>query len=93
MFTVIHGDGTDGTMVGDGIIGVGPDTMDMVDGMILFGVPDGDGTIGVGPDTTDTPDGTDLTTVIIIALITITITGIADIITALIAGGDITEML
>lgn len=92
MFTVIHGDGTDGTMVGDGITGVGPDTMDMVDGMILFGVPAG--TIGVGPDTTDMQDGTHLTMVIIIiALITIIITGIADITTVLIAGEDITGML
>jgi len=94
MFTIILGDGTDGTMVGDGIIGVGPDTMDMVDGMILSGDQAMAGTTGDGQDITDTEDGTDLTMVIIIiAPIIITITGTADITTVPIAGEDITGML
>ena len=92
MFTIIHGDGTDGTMVGAGTTGVGPDTTDTADGMTLTGDQAGDGTTGVGRDITDTADGTGLITAIIIAPITITITGIADITTVLIAEEDITGM-
>lgn len=57
MFTIIHGDGTDGTTVGAGTIGVGPVIMAMVaDGMILTGAPVGVGTTGVGMQDGAGPD-------------------------------------
>jgi len=91
MFIITHGDGTDGTTDGDGTTGVGPDTTDMAVGMTLSGDQAMAGTTGVGPDTTDMAVGTGL--IIIIALIIITITGIADITTIIIAGEGTTGML
>lgn len=91
MFIITHGDGTDGTTDGDGTTGVGPETMDMEDGMTLSGDQamagtTGDGMLdGAGPDTTDmVADGT------IHIIITMAITGI---ITALIVEEGIIEML
>ena len=97
MFIITRGDGTDGTTDGDGTTGVGPATTDMEDGMTLSGDQVGDGTTGAGMlDGAGMPDGAGPDTTGMVAdgtihiIITMAITGI---ITALIAGEDITEML
>lgn len=92
MFTIIPGDGTDGTWVGDGTIGVGPGTMDTADGMILSGALAGAGTTGAGMQDGVGPDITGMVVDGTIHII-ITMAGITGIMAIQIAGEDITGML